>query len=102
VPPEGEIVSKADKNDEAYSFFQGTDMAKKLQQRGIRRLLVGGLATDYCVKQTVLDGITCGFEVFFMADASRGVNVDPGDSERAVKEIMSAGARQITLRDLVE
>jgi len=100
VPPEGEIVSKADKKDEAYSFFQGTDLATKLHLRGIRRLFVGGLATDYCVKETVLDGLKYGFEVFHLDDASRGVNVHPDDSERALEEMVTAGARRITLRGM--
>lgn len=102
MPPQGEIVSKADKKDEAYSFFQGTDLATKLQQRGIRRLLVGGLATDYCVKETVLDGLKYGFEVFHLDDASRGVDVSPNDSERALREMVVAGAKRIRLGDVVD
>ncbi len=101
IPREGEIVSKADKRDEAYSFFKGTDLATKLRGRGIKRLLVGGLATDYCVKETVLDGLKYGFEVFHLDDASRGVNVNPDDSERALQEMVAKGAKQIALRDVV-
>jgi nicotinamidase/pyrazinamidase len=100
IPPEGEIVSKADKRDEAYSFFQGTDLGQKLHARGIKRLLVGGLATDYCVKETVLDGLKYGFEVFHLDDASRGVNVNPGDSERALQEMVAIGAKRIGLQDI--
>jgi len=100
VPPDGEIVSKADKQDEACSFFKRTDLAQKLHQRGIRRLLVGGLATDYCVRETVLDGLKHGFEVYHLDDASRGVNVNPGDSERALSEMVDRGAKQIRLNDL--
>jgi len=102
IPLEGEIVSKADKKDEAYSFFQGTDLAAKLHQRGIKQLLVGGLATDYCVKETVLDGLKYGFEVYHLDDASRGVNVKPDDSERALQEMTAKGAKRITLQDLTE
>jgi len=101
-PRPEEIVSKADKKDEAYSFFQGTELAGKLRQRGIRRLLVGGLATDYCVKETVLDGLKYGFEVYHLDDASRGVNVKPDDSERALQEMTAKGAKRITLQDLTE
>ncbi len=101
IPQEGEIVSKADKRDEAYSFFKGTDLATKLRGRGIKRLLVGGLATDYCVKETVLDGLKYGFEVFHLDDASRGVNVNPDDSEQALREMVAKGAKRITLRDVV-
>ena len=101
VPPGAEIVSKADKKDEAYSFFEGTDLAERLHRRGIKRLLVGGLATDYCVKETVLDGLRLGFEVYHLDDASHGVNVNPGDSELALREMVAKGAKRITLSDLV-
>ncbi len=100
IPPEGEIVSKADKKDEAYSFFQGTDLAEKLKERGIKRLLVGGLATDYCVKETVLDGLKYGFEVFVLDDASKGVNVNPGDSDNALHLMVAKGAKRIRVQDI--
>jgi nicotinamidase/pyrazinamidase len=100
MPPEAEIISKADKRDEAYSFFPGTDLATKLHQRRVKRLLVGGLATDYCVRETVLDGLRYGFEVYHLDDASRGVNVNPDDSERALQEMVQAGAKRISLGDL--
>lgn len=100
IPPNGEVVSKADKKDEAYSFFKGTDLAQKLKERGIGRLLVGGLATDYCVKETVLDGLRYGFEVFHLDDASKGVNVNPDDSKRALQEMVAKGAKRIRLQDL--
>jgi nicotinamidase/pyrazinamidase len=100
MPVGAEVVSKADRKDEAYSFFQGTDLAAKLHQRGITRLLVGGLATDYCVKETVLDGLEHGFEVFHLDDASRGVNVSPDDSDRALREMVAMGAKRIGLRDI--
>lgn len=100
IPPEEEVVSKADRKDEAYSFFQGTDLAERLHKRGIKRLLVGGLATDYCVKETVLDGLREGFEVFHLDDASRGVNIKPDDSEHALREMVSKGAKRITIKDL--
>jgi nicotinamidase/pyrazinamidase len=102
MPAEAEVVSKADRKDEAYSLFQGTDLAAKLHQRGIRRLLVGGLATDYCVKETVLDGLKYGFEVFHLDDASRGVNVSPDDSDRALREMVATGAKRISFRDMDE
>lgn len=101
IPPRAEIVSKADKKDEAYSFFQGTDLAEKLKERGIRTLLVGGLATDYCVRETVLDGLKYGFQVYHLDDASRGVNVKPDDSELALREMVAKGAKRITIANLV-
>jgi nicotinamidase/pyrazinamidase len=109
LPPKaGEVVSKADRKDEAYSFFQGTDLRHRLTRlklriglrHGTETLMVGGLATDYCVKETVLDGLRLGYRVYYLADASRGVNVKPDDSDLAVKEMMSKGAQQITITDL--
>lgn len=101
ITPEAEIVSKADKKDEAYSFFKGTDLAEKLKERGIKTLLVGGLATDYCVKETILDGLKHGFQVYHLDDASKGVNVKPDDSERALKEMVSKGAKRITVVEVM-
>ena len=100
LPPEAEVVSKADKKDEAYSFFQGTDLARELHRRGITKLLVGGLATDYCVKETVLDGLKHGFDVYYLEDASLGVNVRPNDSELAMAEMVKKGAKRISRCDV--
>ncbi|MGH7478282.1 MAG: isochorismatase family protein, partial [Candidatus Methylomirabilales bacterium] len=86
------IVSKATTPDqEAYSGFQGTSLATLLRERGVGRLLIGGLATDYCVKATALDARQAGFEVVVLADAIRGVEVDQGDCARAVEEMRRAG-----------
>jgi nicotinamidase/pyrazinamidase len=98
IPPEAEIISKADNPKvEAYSFFQQTDidLAGKLRERGIFRLLVGGLATDYCVRATVLDALERGFETYLLENASRGVNVNPNDSRSAIKEMLSRGAKKL-------
>ena len=100
IPRGAEIVSKADKKDEAYSFFQGTDLAKRLHERGIKTLFVGGLATDYCVKETILDGLREDFQVYHLDDASRGVEVNPGDSERALQDITAKGCKRITQAQL--
>jgi len=100
LPPEAEVVSKADTKDEAYSFFQGTDLARELHRRGITKLLVGGLATDYCVKETVLDGLKHGFDVYYLEDASLGVNVRPNDSELALAEMVRQGAKRVSLCDV--
>lgn len=104
IPPGAEVVSKAgNPKVEAYSFFQQTDidLAAQLRARGIKRLLVGGLATDYCVKHTVLDSLGEGFETFLLEDACMGVNVKPNDSGTAIQEMMAHGARTLTL-DQVE
>ena len=87
------VVDKCqDPGTEGYSGFDGTDLAALLRDRGIDRVTVAGLATDYCVRATVLDGLKAGFEIVLLGDACRGVNVQPGDDERAVEEMRAAGA----------
>jgi nicotinamidase/pyrazinamidase len=86
------VVSKATTRDaEAYSGFQGTDLAATLSARGIRRVFVCGLATDYCVKATALDARRAGFEVVVVADGIRGVEVRPGDCRSAIDELKASG-----------
>jgi nicotinamidase/pyrazinamidase len=63
-----------------------------LHRAAVKRIFVGGLATDYCVKHTVLDGLKHGFAVTLLRDAVRGVELAPGDSVRAVEEMVDAGA----------
>jgi nicotinamidase/pyrazinamidase len=84
-------------DEDAYSVFQGRDeqgrsLASLLEARGIGTLYVGGLATDYCVKQTVLDGLKHGYKVVLLQDAIRAVNVQPGDGDLAIEEMRVAGA----------
>ena len=100
--PEGAtIISKAQKQDEeAYSGFGGTDLAARLRAQGVESVYVGGLATDYCVKSTVLDALQEGFDTYFLADGSRGVEVQPGDVAAAEAEMAGAGAKRITLGEL--
>jgi nicotinamidase/pyrazinamidase len=87
------LVSKATTpDDDAYSDFANTRLADRLRRLGVRRLWVGGLATDYCVRATVLDAQAEGFEVLLLVDAVRPVEVRPGDGERAVQEMVHAGA----------
>jgi nicotinamidase/pyrazinamidase len=77
---------------EGYSAFEGTDLAQILHDYGVNKVTVVGLATDYCVKHTALDALREGFEVEVDTDAMRAVNVHPGDDERAIEEMLSAGA----------
>ncbi len=85
-------------NEHGYSGFDAHDdagrpLADLLRGVGIRRLYVGGLATDYCVKASVLDARAHGFEVTVYQDAVRAVEVQPGDGARALEEMRAAGAR---------
>jgi nicotinamidase/pyrazinamidase len=101
LPRDAVVISKATTPEaDAYSAFQGTDLAQRLRALGVTRLLVGGLATDYCVLNTVLDARKEGFDVLLLADAIRAVDVKPGDGERAEREMRSAGAVPIRLEDL--
>ena len=103
LPGAAIVVSKGtDPNADAYSCFQGSDpsgalFAAVLREKAIRRLFVGGLATDYCVKATVLDAIREGFQAVVLEDAIRAVDVNPGDGEKAVAEMKAAGASFQTL-----
>jgi nicotinamidase/pyrazinamidase len=91
-------VSKADTHDvDAYSVFNGTSLAAQLHARDVRRVVVCGLATDYCVLNTVVDARENGFEVIIVPEAMRAVDVAPGDGERAIARMTSLGARTATV-----
>jgi nicotinamidase/pyrazinamidase len=88
------VIDKGqDPLSQGYSGFQDTRLADILRERGVDRLFVVGLATDYCVKNTVLDARRLGFDVTVVEDAIRGVEVAPGDSDRAKEEMRAAGAK---------
>ena len=67
-------------------------MATTLRSAGVTRVWVGGLATDYCVRATVLDAISERFTVYLLVDAIRAVDAQPGDGARAVDEMYARGA----------
>ena len=95
------IVSKGMAADaDSYSGFDAVDsagvgLADGLRVEDVTRICVGGLATDYCVKQTVLDGRKLGFDVVLLKDAIRGVDLKQGDSARALQEMLDAGAQVV-------
>ena len=94
VPRGSIIVSKATRpNLEAYSGFQGTNLERQLKRLGVEELFVGGLATDYCVKQTALDALEAGFDVHVMKDCIKGVNLRKGDSAAALRLLVRRGAK---------
>ncbi|MEM0014191.1 MAG: nicotinamidase [Zestosphaera sp.] len=98
--PEGTIVvSKATEPDfEAYSAFNSTPLHYILSVRGVRRLFIAGIATDYCVKETALEGLRLGYEVVVLADAVAGVS--EASSEKALKELVGSGAVLAVSEDL--
>jgi nicotinamidase/pyrazinamidase len=91
------VVSKGmGETEDAYSAFQarddsGTSLKALLDQHGVRHLYVGGLATDYCVKSSALDGVENGFSVSLIPDGVRAVNVRPTDGEQALAAMRAAG-----------
>jgi nicotinamidase/pyrazinamidase len=87
------VVDKGqDPGTDGYSGFDGTRLAELLRERGVERVTLVGLATDYCVKNTALEALQEGFTVIVDSTAVRGVEVEPGDSERALAEMRAAGA----------
>ncbi len=96
------VVSKAtDPAKEAYSGFDAAELPAGLKAHGIRRLWIGGLATEYCVKATVLDAFKQGFDVFVIEDAIRGIEVKPGDTAVAREEMARAGAVFVQTEDVL-
>ncbi|MBI3326635.1 MAG: nicotinamidase [Nitrospinae bacterium] len=91
------VVTKGSRVEkDAYSGFEGTDLVTILRQEGVKRVVVCGLATDYCVRATARDALAEGFEVLVLEDAIRGVEVHAGDCQRALEELTAAGARCVS------
>ncbi len=96
-----DVISKATTVEkDAYSGFEGTNLAERLRKQKINRLFIGGLATDYCVLNTVKDALREGFQVLLLEDGIRGVEVNAGDSKKAIEEMHALGARSIRLEDV--
>ena len=93
------VVSKGfDESADGYSGFDGTQLAQTLRDAGVEEVWVGGLATDYCVKHTVVDAVREGFKVRALGDAMRPVNVNPDDGRKAIEEMSAAGAEIVGSR----
>jgi nicotinamidase/pyrazinamidase len=90
-----------EREDEGYSGFEKSDLAETLRGRGVDRVAVCGLATDYCVRASAIDAVREGFEVVLVEDAVRAVNVDPGDGERAIEEMKAAGVEVASSAELL-
>jgi nicotinamidase/pyrazinamidase len=103
LPQDTVVATKGtDPSDDGYSAFEATDprgrpLAQALAARGVGRIYVGGLATDYCVRASVLDALKNGFDVVLLLDGIRGIDVEPGDVARALDAMIRAGARTATL-----
>lgn len=103
LPEDAVIISKGmDPRSDSYSCFQGyspdgKDFLTLLREFKIEELYIGGLATDYCVKASILDALKNGFRVKLLADAIRGVDINPGDSDKAIEGMICAGAEYYRL-----
>ena len=106
LPKETVLLYKGtDPEKDSYSAFQaeamdGMSFANLLRLFGIKELYIGGLATDYCVKSSVLDALKNGFKVKLLTDAIKGVDIKPGDSNKAIKEMVKKGAKKINFKDM--
>jgi nicotinamidase/pyrazinamidase len=104
---EGEVVRKGAGGEDGYSGFstrhpetgeeRPTELEDLLRRRQIRKVVVAGLATDYCVKETVIDAAERGLEVALLSEAVRAVELEPGDAQRAMDDIGVAGATVVML-----
>ena len=98
---DGPEVKKGSGGEDGYSGFSmrhpdteeviPTELESLLRRRGVVRLVIAGLATDYCVRATALDGLARHFEVQLLARATRPVDLNPGDGRRAIDEVIAAG-----------
>lgn len=108
LPTGAMVVSKGmDPGDHGYSAFEaetddGRPLTRALEDSGARRLFIGGLATDYCVRASVLDAARRGYKPVLLLDAIRGIDVEAGDMARALDEMIRAGAATATLATLDE
>ncbi|WP_340620504.1 bifunctional nicotinamidase/pyrazinamidase [Xenorhabdus siamensis] len=102
-----EIFRKGENSQiDSYSAFfdndrkNATKLHSWLSEQHINRLLILGIATDYCVKFTVLDALEHGYETYVIAEGCRGVNIQADDSQRAIEEMTAKGARLISLSEI--
>jgi nicotinamidase/pyrazinamidase len=101
-----QVRKAATADEDVYSGFDATDkeslgLDEVLKSNGVRTLYIAGLATDYCVRATVLDGLMNGYDVYVITDAVRAVNVNPGDGQKALEEMASRGARLVTSNQIL-
>ena len=101
------VVRKGtDKSIDSYSTFfdnarrKKTDLEEFLREKRVTEVFICGLATDYCVKFSTLDALDLGFTVYVIVDACRGVDLQPGDVDRAIEEMRAKGARLITSKEV--
>lgn len=98
LPETTVVVSKGERSErDAYSGFEGTDLDRRLRAAGIRRVFVGGVATDFCVRASVKDALAAGYSTVVLADAVRAIDAHPGDGHAAEAEMRARGATFVSL-----
>jgi len=103
VPSNAVIISKGDDaSKEAYSGFQGTNLKTRLKNLAVDEVVIGGLTTDYCVRQTALDALQEGLAVDVLEDCVRAVDVRVGDGARALTEMRKAGAKVMSSSEVIK
>jgi nicotinamidase/pyrazinamidase len=108
LPCHAIIITKGTKPEEnGYSAFEGRDsqgrlLKEILDEKKVRSLWIGGLATDYCVKTTAIDGQKAGFKVSVLLDAVKGVNLLPSDSKNAIEEMIRHNIETVTLEQIMD
>lgn len=101
LPDRTAVITKAETQEkDAYSGFDETDLAERLRENEVDTVIVAGLATDVCVKNTVLDALMEDFNTIVVNEAIRGVDAEPGDRDRAVEEMKDRGAKFMSVDDL--
>jgi nicotinamidase/pyrazinamidase len=90
-----------EREDEGYSGFEKSELANLLRERGVDKVFVTGLATDYCVRASAIDACREGFDTTVVEDAIRAVNVNPDDGERAIEDMQRAGANVATSEEVL-
>jgi nicotinamidase/pyrazinamidase len=93
VDPDFRVFKAREPELEEYSAWK-PELAEFLAGRGVRRVVLAGVALDYCVQATALDARAAGHEVVVLTDATRAVNVQPGDGDRALDALRAAGVRE--------
>lgn len=101
LPSDVTVISKGfSMEEDAYSGFQNTELDDRLTALTVERLFICGLALDVCVLNTVMDALHNSYQVYLLEDATRAVNVSPGDGVKAVEQIKSAGGICMNLKQL--
>jgi nicotinamidase/pyrazinamidase len=94
LPPIFSVVQKATTSDrEAYSDFEGTRLDEVLRAHDVKRVIVCGLALEYCVRAACLDAVKAGFDAVLLIGGTRAVEVEPGDGERTLEELRAVGVK---------